>query len=80
MAEDIFVILCNQADYDFLLRDYESIKISVIEEFELPPDTVVKIQRDNRRKAGRVRTYFNKEYFGDIVIQDYEQLPDRGLH
>lgn len=79
-TDDVFTIYCHKDDFDFLIQDFVTLREDSVREFELPADTVLKIKIDPQRKAGRVSTYFNDEYFGDIVIKDPLPKPDIGLH
>lgn len=78
--KNVFVIYCHKDDYDFLIQDYAAIKEDSIKEFELPKNTEMKVEISDQRKAGRISTYFNGSYYGDIVIQDEKPKDNVRLH
>lgn len=82
-----FVIHCHPSDLDFLVENYKEVALDCVREFDLPDDTMVKLNPTEACRKNRVRTYFNGEYLGDIVIRNENPEPtdtiiqqDKGLH
>jgi len=86
-AGNKFVIACHLDDLNFLLENYANISMQCIKEFELPVDTIVKLRPKVTEEVGVLRTFFNGEECGNILIKDApvkkalkKDIPDRGLH